>query len=89
MRLKAAAYGAPVAVLALPDTTCLGAALLGGLAAGVFTSLDDARSRIDVPARVVPPEADRDGGPRRLERQAVYAAAYAALRPLHARLLDG
>jgi xylulokinase len=89
MRLKATAYGAPVAVLELPDTTCLGAALLGGLAAGVFTSLDDARSRIDPPARVVPPEADRDGGPRRLERQAVYAAAYAALRPLHARLLDG
>jgi xylulokinase len=89
MRLKATAYGAPVAVLELPDTTCLGAALLGGLAAGVFESLDDARSRIDVAMRVVPPEADRDGGPRRLERQAVYAAAYAALRPLHARLLDG
>jgi xylulokinase len=88
MRLKATLYGLPVEVLDLPDTTCLGAALLGGLAAGVFADLDDARSRITVPVRVVPPEADWDQ-PRRLERQAVYAAAYAALRPLHARLLDG
>lgn len=88
MRLKATSYGAPVAVLELPDTTCLGAALLGGLAAGVFTSLDDARSRIDVPVRVVEPEAGW-GEPGRPVRQALYAAAYAALRPLHARLLDG
>ena len=43
MQLKATAYGTPITVLDLPDTTCLGAALLGGLAAGVFTSLADAR----------------------------------------------
>ena len=46
MRLKATAYGTPIAVLDLPDTTCLGAALLGGLAAGVFADLADARSRL-------------------------------------------
>jgi xylulokinase len=72
----------------LADTTCLGAALLGGLAGGVFTSLGEARSGLRVPARVVEPMPGWDDD-RRQRRQATYAAAYAALRPLHARLLDG
>jgi xylulokinase len=88
LRLKANVYGVPLAVLELPDTTCLGAALLGGVAAGVFANLDEARAGIRVSTRLVEPAADWDGR-RRLERQAVYAAAYAALRPVHARLLSG
>lgn len=87
MRLKAAAYGSPLAVLDLPDTTCLGAALLGGLAAGVHPDLATARAELEVSARTVLPD-EGWGEPARQERQAVYAAAYAALRPLHARLLD-
>ena len=35
------------AVLDLPDTTCLGAALLGGLAAGLFRDLEEARRAAD------------------------------------------
>jgi xylulokinase len=87
MRLKATVYGRPLAVLDLPDATCLGAALLGGIAAGVFGGLEEARAGVDVPIRLVSPETNWDEGERR-ERQAVYAAAYAALRPLHARLID-
>jgi xylulokinase len=87
MRLKATAYGVPLAVLDLPDATCLGAALLGGLAAGIYPDLADAHARLAVPTRLVPPEADWDESARH-ERQAVYAAAYATLRPLHARLLN-
>lgn len=87
MRLKATAYGVPLAVLDLPDATCLGAALLGGLAAGIHTSLPEARARLEIPARLVQPETNADEAARQ-ERQAIYAAAYAALRPLHARLLD-
>jgi xylulokinase len=87
MRLKATAYGVPMAVLELPDATCLGAALLGGLAAGVHRSLPEARAELRVPVRLVQPESNADEGAR-LERQAIYAAAYTALRPLHARLLD-
>ena len=88
MRLKATAYGTPLAVLDLPDTTCLGAALLGGLAAGVFDDLADARAHLSVRSRTIEPDP-RWGSGRRLERQSLYRAAYAALRPLHARLLDG
>ena len=87
MRLKATLYGAPLAVLNLPDTTCLGAALLGGLAAGVFPDLDTARRQLDIATTLVPPDAGWADAAR-IERQAIYAAAYAALRPVHARLLD-
>ena len=43
MRLKASVYGAPLAVMDLADTTCLGAALLGGMAAGLFADIEEAR----------------------------------------------
>ena len=41
MRLKASLYGRPVEAAEMPDATCLGAALLGGLAAGLFPDLDE------------------------------------------------
>ena len=87
MRLKAAAFGAPLSVLDLPDTTCLGAALLGGIAGGVFADLTQARSLLNVPVRSVRPLPEWDER-HRARRLATYAAAYKALRPLHARLLD-
>ncbi|MEK0085372.1 FGGY-family carbohydrate kinase [Benzoatithermus flavus] len=87
MRLKATAYGVPLAVLDLPDATCLGAALLGGIAAGIHADLAEARSRLEIPVRLVHPDSNGDEGTR-LGRQAIYATAYATLRPLHARLLD-
>ena len=87
MQLKASVYGRPMAVMDLPDVTCLGAALLGGMAAGVFSDLAAARSGLRVPLRMVEPDPAWTEE-RRLRRQATYAAAYAAMRPLHARLLD-
>ncbi len=88
MRLKASVYGQPMTVMDLPDVTCLGAALLGGLAAGVFPDILTARAGLRLPVRTVMPEAAWTGEHRQ-RRQTTYAAAYAALRPLHARLLDG
>ena len=87
MRLKASVFGTPLTVLDLPDTTCLGAALLGGIAAGMFADIDEARRHLRVPVRMVEPDAAWSQGYRE-RRQMTYAAAYAALRPLHARLLD-
>jgi xylulokinase len=88
MRLKASVYGSTLAVMDLADTTCLGAALLGGLAAGVFQDIEDARRDLRVPVGIVEPDPYWTEDYRQ-RRQATYAAAYAALRPLHARLLDG
>lgn len=88
MRLKASVYGARLGVVEFADATCLGAALLGGLAAGVFADLDEARSAVQVPIGSAEPDPHWTPG-HRARRQAAYAAAYAALRPVHARLLDG
>ena len=87
MRAQGCGIRRAAQVLDLPDTTCLGAALLGGIAGGVFADLTEARSLLNVPVRSVRslPEWDERHRARRL---ATYAAAYKALRPLHARLLD-
>ena len=88
MRLKASVYGTPLDVMDLADTTCLGAAILGGLAAGLFSDVEEARQGLRVPTRLVAPDAAWTDAYRQ-RRQTTYAAAYAAMRPLHARLLDG
>jgi xylulokinase len=82
MRIKASVYRQPVRVTETVEVSALGAALLGGLAAGVFADLADAQARVG-PAlrRIDPVEAWID----RYEAhyRDVYRPAYAALRALH------
>jgi xylulokinase len=85
MRLKAAATGLPVEVAEMPETTCLGAALLGGLAAGLYPDLATARRGLAVARRAVEPEPGW-AEPERGRRVAAYAAAYARLREVQALL---
>jgi xylulokinase len=42
MKIKASVYGRPLEVTALSEATCLSAAILGGLGAGIFTSVQEA-----------------------------------------------
>ena len=82
MQLKADLFAAPLEYADMPEASCLGAALLGGVAAGLFESLDAARSGL------AGTFSRQEPGPTDLgRRKAAYAAAYAALRPLHAGLL--
>jgi xylulokinase len=85
MRIKASAYGRPVEVAEVSEATCLGAAILGGLAAGLFTDLADARSRLHLDFHVVEPDPEWPEPARAALRRA-YAEAQAAVRPLHAAL---
>ncbi len=48
LQMKADVTGRPVRVLATPETTALGAAMLAGVGAGTFADLDDAVARLAV-----------------------------------------
>ncbi len=59
MRLKADLSGLPIEVTDQPEPGTLGAALLAGLAAGAYPSLDQGAERLIAPARRYEPDAQR------------------------------
>ena len=82
MAIKAAVYDRAITAAAMPEATALGAALLGGLAAGVFTDVAAAIGGLASSYRTVEPRADWVGIYEAHYRR-VYQPAYARLRPLH------
>ena len=82
MAIKAAVYDRAIAAAAMPEATALGAALLGGLAAGVFTDLASAVAELAPSYRTFAPRADWVGIYEAHYRR-IYQPAYARLRPLH------
>lgn len=58
LRIKAAAYARPLTVIGEPEATALGAALLGGLAAGVWPDMDAAQAAIVQDRRTVEPDPE-------------------------------
>jgi xylulokinase len=82
MAIKAAVYDRVIAAAAMPEATALGAAVLGGLAAGVFTDLASAVARLRPSYRAFEPRPDWVGIYEAHYRR-VYRPAYARLRPLH------
>jgi len=85
LAIKARLFGRPVEVAETVEAVALGAALLGGLAAGVFTSFAEAQSRLAPGRRRVEPEPSWSAAAarRRLED---YAALLELVTPLQ-RLL--
>jgi xylulokinase len=82
--IKAAAYGQPIELAPIIESTALGAALLGGLAAGVYPDGDAAVAAVAGAASGTLIEPD----PALAERyraifEQVYVHAYGALRPLN------
>ncbi len=88
MSIKAGLLERTLEVSDEPEAVGIGAAMLGGLAAGVFDDLADARTQLPIRPRLVQPD---EGWPveHRRHRRRVYAEAYATTRRLHALLLDG
>jgi xylulokinase len=82
MAIKAAVYDRAIAAAAMPEATALGAALLGGLAAGVFTDLASAVAGLTQSYRTFEPRADWVD-PYDAHYRRIYRPAYARLRPLH------
>ncbi|MCR4402345.1 MAG: FGGY family carbohydrate kinase [Firmicutes bacterium] len=84
LQVKADVLGVPVATLAVREAACLGAALLGGLATGVFTSLTEAVDQLVRTEAVYTPDYDRHE--MYLEKYDVYRSLYPALRPICHRI---
>jgi xylulokinase len=82
MRIKASVYNRPLRVVSIDEATALGAAMLAGLGAGVYTDVAGAVRSIRYTTTVVEPEpATADFYARSFEQ--VYRALYPSVRDLH------
>jgi xylulokinase len=81
LAIKAAVYARPLTVIEEPEATALGAALLGGIAAGLWPDLGTALGAIVQQRRTITPDAQ---SVRRYEAlfQDIYRRAYPTLAPL-------
>lgn len=84
LQLKADILGRPIRTLRCRESACLGAALLAGTAAGVYTSLDDAVQQTVASDREYLPQTEMAACYR--ERFATYETLYPALRPINSAL---
>lgn len=82
MAIKAAVYDRAIAAATMPEATALGAALLGGLAAGVFADLPSAVAGLAQRYSATKPRTDWVE-PYDAHYRRVYQPAYARLRRLH------
>jgi xylulokinase len=87
IEIKASVMNARHHVLEIPEATALGAAMLAGMAAGVYRSADDAIAAVRSDARVVEPDIDVVALYDTLFED-IYRHLYGALRPMHHRLFD-
>jgi xylulokinase len=90
LRLQADVYGRPIRRTAIDEGPAYGAALLGGVAAGVYASAEEAGTRVRLREEVVEPDPER--ARRYDELYGVYAGLYPATRDaMHAltRLAGG
>jgi xylulokinase len=77
-QIQADVYGRPVELLACDDSTGLGSALLGGLGAGVFPSLEEGVAAMVQPAGLIEPNAQCQR--RYSDLYAAYVRAYEGLQ---------
>ncbi len=85
MRLKAAAFGRPIDLAPVTECTSFGAALLAGLAAGIFSGEDEAQKAIGPIHEQIIPDPEDAAFYEKLYQE-VYRHIYGALRPLNHRL---
>jgi xylulokinase len=82
--IKASVFGRSMVVIDEPETTALGAALLAGVAAGIFPTFGAAVEGLQVAETVVEPDATR--GFYDELRTAVFQQIHGRLQPVHSSL---
>jgi xylulokinase len=87
MQIKADVYGRPVTVVDEPEASALGAALLGGVAAGLWPDLDAALAGLERRDHVVEPQREMVGRYDAL-RATVFEPLQPALKALNRALVD-
>ena len=82
MRIKASVYNRPLRIVSIDEATALGAAMLGGLGAGIYADVRDAVRTIRYTTRCVEPvAADAAFYAHAFER--VYQKIYPSVREVH------
>lgn len=81
MEIKANVFGRPITIVDEPESTALGAALLGGVAGGVYADVETAVSGLDRRESTVEPEPDVAARYDAL-RETVFEPASGALKPV-------
>jgi xylulokinase len=84
LQIRADVLGRPVRTLKVREAACLGAAILAGAAAGVYSSVDEGVARTVRLDRTFVPGADCAS--RYAERYAIYRRLYPALKDLNVSL---
>jgi xylulokinase len=88
MQIKASIYNQPLTVVEITEATCLGAAALGGLGAGVYADVPAMLAQLHQGRqRLIEPEAGQAKLYEAYFRQ-LYQQLYLALRPLHHALYE-
>lgn len=82
MQIKASVYNQPITVVSMEEATALGAAMLGGLGAGVYANVAAAVAAIRYDATVVEPERTTADFYDELFHK-VYSRLYGDLRAVH------
>lgn len=87
MQIKADLAGHPITIPDVDEATCLGAAILAGVGAGVYRNFEDAGEQIRYTSHTVAPNLDRHAFYQ--ERYAtVYQQLYAALKTINHQISE-
>ena len=85
IEIKSQVSGLPITIPDVEEATCLGAALLAGIGAGLFSSFDDAAAQVDFKRRTIQADAAMHGFYDSQFRN-VYLGLYEALRESNHRI---
>jgi xylulokinase len=87
LRIKSSILKAPFQIVDHDEATSLGAAMLGGIAAGVYADAAEALQSVRSAPRVIQPDGDKAAIYDRYFRE-IYRDIYKTLRPLNHRIHD-
>lgn len=87
LQIKASVMNRPHRIMHMHEATALGAALLGGLAAGIYRDAEDVRSTVELESTTIEPEPEAASFYEAFF-QSVYLQIYDALKPLNHAVYD-